>query len=810
MTEIKSTAFLSYLQAIGEAVSALAGSGDWHEAIQASAEFLATKRPSPSVALWLAEAEGMVPLKVADAGRAKFPSECPLSPSVPEPVVVRADADSPTANFLSKNGFAEAILLPLRSDVFLGVVAIADEQPPTPEIRVTDRLFAALLGGFVETARKTEDALEAVEGERWQLYQSLYLSPAHLSVTRGPEHTFEFVNESFVKAYRPLLPKGDAKAKQDSGSFVGRSMSEVFGERFARMQTGLLDQVYRSGRPYFGEEVPQTPEKGADTKFLTFVHQPIRNESGDVSGVLTQAVDVTEEVRARREAAEAQTLYSQLVQEIHGVVWEADPAFSSFTFVSRHAEDVTGYPAENFYRDGFWASLVHKDDIKGVHATVRANIIGRDRFSLDYRLQTAKGGLVWIHDLVQVVRDSNGIAQRLRGLMLDHTERRQVQLDRERMEEKLLQVQKLEGLGVLAGGIAHDFNNLLTGILGNASLIQMELASDHKLRSRIDSVVSAANRAADLTRQLLAYSGKGRFVVTTIHLSDHIREIVELLKASVPKKVVLDLDLDDEIPSIDADSAQLQQVIMNLVINGAEAITERMGKVSVLTGEVKFERDTVPPLVGGHTLEPGNYVFLRVEDNGCGMDKESFTRIFDPFFSTKPAGRGLGMAAVLGIVRGHNGGIAIESTVGKGTIFRVYFPVTTMDLTQDLSVPIRPVIGGGLVLLIDDEEEVRDAGAAMLEHLGYGVIVGHDGKQGISLFKEFRDELVAVVLDVTMPEMGGEEVFEQLRAIAPDVPVILSSGYDRLEGTRRLISQHQAMFLPKPYTLKELVKVLPG
>ena len=810
MAKSSSTAFLRYLKAIGEASSALGRFADWQQALRASAEFIATSRPAPSVALWLAEAEGTVPIKLADAGKATFPGDCPLSPSVTDAVVVTAKADSPIARFLAKNNLAEAILLPIRSDRFLGAVAIGDETRPSPQIRAVDRLFAALLGGFVATARRTEDALDEVEGERWQLYQALYSSPALIGVSRGSEHRFEFVNQPFVRAYRPFLQNAELRDKGDSGAFVGKTMRDVFGQRFARSQTALLDQVHRLGEPYSADEVALTPKKGGETRYLSLVHQPILDGNGDVSGILTHGVDVTNEVRARREAADAQSQYSQLVQEINGVVWEADPAFSCFTFVSRQAEDITGYPSENFYRDGFWASLVHPDDIRGVRATVGSNIIGRDRFSLDYRLRTASGEMVWIHDLVQVVRDPNGVAQRLRGLMLDNTQRRHAQKDRERMKEKLLQVQKLEGLGVLAGGIAHDFNNLLTGILGNASLIQMELSSDHELRSRIDSVVSAANRAADLTRQLLAYSGKGHFVVTTIHLSDHIREIVELLKASVPKKVVLELDLDDEIPSVDADSAQLQQVIMNLVINGAEAVTKRSGKVSVSTGEVKFERETIPPLVGGHSLDPGNYVFLRVEDNGCGIEEKDLTHIFDPFFSTKPAGRGLGMAAVLGIVQGHNGGIAIESTVGKGSIFRVYFPVTTMDLTQDMSVPMGPVTGGGLVLLIDDEEEVRDAAAAMLEHLGYGVIVAVNGKQGLSLFKEFRDELAAVLLDMTMPEMTGEEVFEQLRELAPDLPVILSSGFDRLESARRLTAQNQAMFLRKPYSLKDLAKVLPG
>src|SRR5262245_42968841 len=291
--------------------------------------------------------------------------------------------------------------------------------------------------------------------------------------------------------------------------------------------------------------------------------------------------------------------------------------------------------------------------------------------------------------------------------------------ERARIETDLRQTQKLESIGVLAGGVAHDFNNLLVGILGNASLAMDIVPPESPARPMLQDVILAGQRAADLTRQLLAYSGKGKFIVRPINLSDLVREISGLIQPSIPKMVQLRLDLDRDLPAVEGDSSQLQQLVMNLVINGAEAIGEGAGSVMVTTGvrEVREEgeRHAIPPT----DIQPGRYVFLEVRDNGVGMDEHTLSKIFDPFFTTKFTGRGLGLAAALGIVRGHRGGMEVESAPGQGATFRVYLPVlTAADGAKRDASRGENLSGTGMILFVDDEEVVRNVAQNALERYG--------------------------------------------------------------------------------------------
>ncbi|MET0792713.1 MAG: response regulator, partial [Polyangiaceae bacterium] len=393
------------------------------------------------------------------------------------------------------------------------------------------------------------------------------------------------------------------------------------------------------------------------------------------------------------------------------------------------------------------------------------------------------------------------------SFLLDLSERRQSQEERERLQAQLLQVQKLESLGVLAGGIAHDFNNLLTAILGSASAAMLSLPSESPARPDLDNVVLASRRAANLTRQLLAYSGKGHFEVRPIDLSVHVRELASLLETTIPKKVQLRLELTRDLPAVSADIAQVQQIVMNLVINGAEAIGDQRGTVLVTTGMQVIDEFYVQSLFSREGVETGTYVYLEVHDTGCGMDEATKPRIFDPFFSTKFTGRGLGLAAVLGIVRGHKGAIKVYSSPGKGTTFKVFFPASgaspTRPAHEDTSFR-----GEGLALVIDDDQGVREAASRLLQFFGFSVLQAVDGRHGAEVFREHASEVVVVILDMTMPEMNGEETFREIRRVRADVPVILSSGYNEIEATRRFTAKGLAGFLQKPFTPKELSQKL--
>jgi PAS domain S-box-containing protein len=377
--------------------------------------------------------------------------------------------------------------------------------------------------------------------------------------------------------------------------------------------------------------------------------------------------------------------------------------------------------------------------------------------------------------------------------------------ERRRMEEHLRETAKLESLGVLAGGIAHDFNNLLVGVMGNASLALEQVPPTSPLRPMIEGIQTASERAADLVRQLLAYSGKGRFVIQPVDVSELIRETVDLTHASVEKNVALELDLS-VVPPIDADPSQIQQLIMNLVINGAEAVGEHAGTVSIRTRV----RDLDPEAArrDGFELEPGRYVEIVVSDTGCGMDEATRARIFDPFFTTKFTGRGLGLSAAKGIVRGHRGGLVVESEPGRGSTFTVLIPASGERSARYEPPPAGDLSANGTVLVVDDEQLVRTSARLALERYGYRVLLAENGRRALEVFEQFSGEISAVVLDLTMPVMSGEETLRRLQAIRPDVCVVLSSGYNEAEAVRRFRGYGLAGFLQKPYTAARLAEAV--
>ncbi|MFN7959079.1 MAG: CHASE domain-containing protein [Holophagaceae bacterium] len=377
--------------------------------------------------------------------------------------------------------------------------------------------------------------------------------------------------------------------------------------------------------------------------------------------------------------------------------------------------------------------------------------------------------------------------------------------ERRRAESALRQAQKLESLGVLAGGIAHDFNNLLTAILGNAEVALDRIPDDPALRSAIQRIEATTQRGSDLARQLLAYAGKAHFAVRPLNLNAIILEMGDLLSVSISKKVTVTTDLEPGLPPVDADSAQFQQVVMNLVINASEAIGDRPGQVIVRTRSVAYSRAELTATFPGQVLEPGPYVRLEVEDDGCGMDAETIGRIFDPFFTTKFTGRGLGLSAMLGIVRGHRAGIRVESKPGEGTTFILLFPASESTVAQIIpeTEPAAPM--SGTVLVVDDESIIRDLARSALENAGFEVLEARDGLEALECFERSREPIDLVLLDMTMPRMGGAETFRRLRGLAPAIKVLLTSGYTQKESLESLADLPPDGFLQKPFRVRELV-----
>jgi PAS domain S-box-containing protein len=464
---------------------------------------------------------------------------------------------------------------------------------------------------------------------------------------------------------------------------------------------------------------------------------------------------------------------------------------------------ITGYTVEEIYEMGCWFPLVHRDDREAVDLYLRGLRPG-DVKLLEFRLVTKGGETRWISEKSRCEAGEVEGELVLFGSSNDITERRMAGEEKQKIEQQMLHAQKLESLGVLAGGIAHDFNNILTAIIGNADLALMRINKESPAVDNLHRIEQAAARAADLAKQMLAYSGKGKFVVENIDLNCLLAEMLHMLEVSISKKVVLRLNTHQHLPLVEADATQMRQIIMNLVINASEAIGDKSGVIAITTGCMDCDRSYLKDVWLDENLTDGLYVYLEVADSGCGMDRDTLAKLFDPFFTTKFTGRGLGMAAVLGIVRGHRGAIKVYSEPKRGTTFKILLPASSRPaeiFNGEEEKEHRE--GSGTVLLVDDEETIRGIGSEMLKELGFTVITACDGREALELFRSTPD-IAFVILDLTMPHMDGEQCFRELRQLDPNVKVIMSSGYNEQEVTQKFVGKGLAGFIQKPYRLSTL------
>ena len=482
------------------------------------------------------------------------------------------------------------------------------------------------------------------------------------------------------------------------------------------------------------------------------------------------------------------------------------------TFVNPMAEAMFGWTSEELVGQLLHQKLrcpegvppAPEDRAPGGALVVGETIRGQEGFFIH-----KDGQSVPISCSIAPIRGDGNIA----GAVLvvrDLTEQRRTEAAERENEQALQQSQKLESIGVLAGGIAHDFNNLLTGIMGNAGLARRAIVAgrSEQAAALLRDVVAASERAADLTRQLLAYAGKGRFVTQPLDLCRLVTEVSTLIRASISKKITLVMDVPDDCILIDADRAQLQQLVMNLMINGGEAIGDQPGTLIVRIRTEHFTERREQPRTQGFPISAGDYLRVDVTDTGAGMDEETRSRIFEPFFTTKFLGRGLGLSAALGIVRAHRGAIGVRSEEGKGTTFTILLPVP-QEVRRAERISGHTSIeydshGGGTILVADDEEGVRSLVASVLQEMGYTVEMAKDGGEVVQRLRELGDRVRLVILDLAMPTLGGAEAATELRRIRPDIPIIAMSGYGHLELMQHFGEAGVDDFLPKPFSPGQL------
>jgi two-component system CheB/CheR fusion protein len=687
----------------------------------------------------------------------------------------------------------------LRTGLTLESEAVSRDGSRTYAVRCFPyRTLEDEVGGVVVTfhdvtARKRAE--EALRRERDRVESVMETSPvAIVSLNREGQLTYA---NSRAEELLMLVPQ-DERKRFDAPAW---HITDFDGNPFPTEELPFA-RVARTMGPAYG--VRHAIERPDGERVLLAVNAaPLRSTSGEFDGAVATLEDVTEKIRAERALIASEQRYRLLFENLtagfalHELIYDDAGRAVDYRFLEINPafEKMTGIAV---------ASATGK--------TVREVIPNIEQHWIDTYARVAETGepLAYENFAEGLGRHFAAWAfcpqpRQFAVLFTDVTELKQAEAERRRLEKQLLEAQKMESLGVMAGGIGHDFNNLLMGVLGNVALGAGELAADSPALPYMQAIRETAVRLSDLTRQMLAYAGKGSFMLAPVSLTRVVESIASLLHVSLPKTARVNYALAEDLPCVEGDEAQFGQVVMNLITNAAEALGGQDGDIVVRTSAVSRTSEELAGFLLGENLPPGEYVYLEVADTGAGMDSATRARIFEPFYSTKFTGRGLGLAAVIGIVRGHRGAIELESEVGRGTRFRVYFPKSDAMLTapkvQAASAAWRST---GLALVVDDEPVVRRTTGAMLRRIGFEVLTAPDGQEAVTLVRERGRELRLVVLDLTMPRMDGLRAAEELETACPSAKILVSSGYDEAECLKRFAGRKIAGFLHKPYDLDSL------
>lgn len=633
----------------------------------------------------------------------------------------------------------------------------------------------------VTDRRLSEEALRDSEAR----YRAIVEYTPSLICRYQPDGTLTFVNNAFCRYF------GLSRDTLLGGSFpFGLHPGE--DPVLSRLQDPPIP-----GMPPCSREQRVISEDG-DVRWIQWTNSPVHDEAGRLIECQAIGHDVTDRRMSEQALREHQQRLRMMVEQLPAILWTTDRnlVVTSSTGAAMMQLGLRPGQLENTCLIDYFGNP--DDDFLPLAAHRRALTGESVLYEMPWQSR-------YFQTRIDPLLDDRGDVTGTIGLAVDITERKCAEDERQRLEARMQHSQKLESLGVLAGGIAHDFNNLLTSMLGYAGLARLQLSADSPALPPLSEIERAAQRAAELTEQMLSYSGRGRFVVESVQLDELIREMIQLLRTVVASNADFRTDLLPAV--IEADATQIRQVAMNLITNASDALNGEPGEITVRTGTVQATPELLRSPDCPEELPAGRYAFIEVGDSGCGMDDNTRRRLFDPFFTTKFTGRGLGLAAVLGIVRSHSGTIHVDSRQGAGTTFRVLLPAASgsepADAHAERSLPQHSC--DGTVLIIEDDPTVRGFIRRVLEFAGCSVLAAAGGREGVALFRDHDREIRVVLLDLTMPGMNGPEVIRRLRELRASVPIVVMSGYSGEDALPRLQGDRISAFLHKPFQPHELL-----
>ena len=647
----------------------------------------------------------------------------------------------------------------------------------------------AVMARDVTELKRRERALEKNESLLRMLADS---TPAYIAYVRVDDLRYRFVNAKFSTGFG--LPHD---------RIVGAHIRDVIGTANYEFALPYIESV-RAGRSVFYENVfhLQTGKRWIRVNYV-----PDFGPGGEVVGIVVLSYDITDQKLAEQELQRKKNFEESLIETAQAIVIVLDTKGRILRF-NRYLEDVSGRRMQEVVGRDWFETFVPEAERERARRNFREALGGADAKGKINAIMTAEGSERVVEWHAKTLHDENGEMLGLLAVGQDITERKRAEEERARFEEHLLQSQKLEAIGKLAGGVAHDMNNVLAAILGFASVLQLRSTPGTSEARYVDGIMAASKRGADLTRNLLGFARKGNYRRVRVSPNAMVREACAMLEAAIPKDIELRLEVEDGIGDVEGDPNQLQQVVVNLILNAVDAMAG--------TGAITVRMKTVSgPNTISASMASAPYVRLEIQDTGAGMDRETLSQAFEPFFTTKRPGEGtgLGLSMVYGTVKNHGGIVALASEPGRGTTVTIHLPCATnarpqFDQEEAPSSARRMANRARRVLVVDDEPMVRASVGDMLEALGYETVLAKDGETALNIVRDRTGQFSAVLLDLIMPVMSGEETFQRLREVAPRLPVLLCTGHNREQETASLCQDSTVMLLQKPFDIAKLETML--